>query len=161
MSFILTRSGIVTWYIILWWGWWDLKLKWCEFGDFCGNGGGSGGFFMGSTRRPIDLVESNNQSSWICVRPYMNNPNKRKPVGGVLGMCYILCMSSSVWAPAPGAQGGNAPNFFFSGHIFSPSRHIFGMTYFRDHMILGGFLAHGFLPMVFYFRLRNLGFGLI
>jgi hypothetical protein len=30
-----------------------------------------------------------------------------------------------------------------------------GTTYFRDHMILGGFSAHGFLPMVFYFRLRN------
>jgi hypothetical protein len=35
------------------------------------------------------------------------------------------------------------------GHIFV------GPTYFRDHMILGGFSAHGFLPMVFYFRLRN------
>jgi hypothetical protein len=42
--------------------------------------------------------------------------------------------------------------------IFSSvsGRHIFaGPTYFRDHMILGGFSAHGFLPMVFYFRLRN------
>jgi hypothetical protein len=60
-----------------------------------------------------------------------------------------------------GAQGGESPPrggsraappkfFFFLG------RHIFvGPTYFRDHMILGGFSAHGFLPMVFYFRLRN------
>ena len=46
---------------------------------------------------------------------------------------------------------------FFGQHIFAS----FGPTYFRDHMILGGFSAHGFLPMVFYFRLRNYGFGLI
>jgi hypothetical protein len=56
----------------------------------------------------------------------------------------------------PPAQGfgGSAPEIFFS-HIFPPGRHISGTTYFRDHVILGGFLAHGFLPMVFYFRLRN------
>jgi hypothetical protein len=42
--------------------------------------------------------------------------------------------------------GSNAPEIFFLG------RHIFtGPTYFQDHMILGGFSAHGFLPMVFYF----------
>jgi hypothetical protein len=62
--------------------------------------------------------------------------------------------------------GGSAPEFFFSGRHISAgtdifplgrhiSRHIIGTTYFRDHMILGGFLAHGFLPMVFYFQLRN------
>jgi hypothetical protein len=40
-------------------------------------------------------------------------------------------------------------------------RHIFaGPTYFRDDIFPGPhdirwFLAHGFLPMVFYFRLRN------
>jgi hypothetical protein len=46
---------------------------------------------------------------------------------------------------SPGRRiGSGAATFFF-----------FGMTYFRDHMILGGFSAHGFLPMVFYFRLRN------
>jgi hypothetical protein len=43
----------------------------------------------------------------------------------------------------------------FSGRHISgdilPGRHISD----RDHMILGGFSAHGFLPMVFYFRLRN------
>jgi hypothetical protein len=45
------------------------------------------------------------------------------------------------------------PTYFrrFRADIFSPG----GTTYFRDHMILGGFSAHGFLPMVFYFRLRN------
>jgi len=37
---------------------------------------------MDSTRRSIDLVESSDQSSWICVIPYMNNPNERKPIGG-------------------------------------------------------------------------------
>jgi hypothetical protein len=74
--------------------------------------------------------------------------------------------------PALGAQppvrgfGGSAPEIFISGrHIFAgptyfrddifPGRHITGTTYFRDRMILGGFSAHGFLPMVFYFRLRN------
>jgi hypothetical protein len=54
-----------------------------------------------------------------------------------------------------GGVGEVPPNFFFRADIFSPGRHISGMTYFRDHMILGGFSAHGFLPMVFYFRLRN------
>jgi hypothetical protein len=43
-----------------------------------------------------------------------------------------------------GCRGAEPPNFFF-----------FRTTYFRDHMILGGFSAHGFLPMVFYFRLRS------
>jgi hypothetical protein len=61
-----------------------------------------------------------------------------------------------------GVRGQRPRIFFFSGRhifgpadIFSPGRHISGTTYFRDHMILGGFSAHGFLPMVFYFRLRN------
>jgi hypothetical protein len=55
----------------------------------------------------------------------------------------------------PPARGfkGNAPEIFFFGptyfrrfraDIFSPGRHISGTTYFRDHMILGGFSAHGF-----------------
>jgi hypothetical protein len=59
-------------------------------------------------------------------------------------------------APRAGVRGQRPRNFFFSG------RHISGTTYFRDDifpgpyfMILGGFSAHGFLPMVFYFRLRN------
>jgi hypothetical protein len=77
--------------------------------------------------------------------------------------------------PAPGAQGGGAPragvrgqrprNFFFGltyfrrfrADILSPGRHISGTTYFRDHMILGGFrhmvFADGFL-----FPVKELGF---
>jgi hypothetical protein len=47
--------------------------------------------------------------------------------------------------------GGSAPEFFFLG------RHISGTTYFRDHMILGGFrhmvFADGFL-----FPVKELGF---
>jgi hypothetical protein len=75
----------------------------------------------------------------------------RPPLGGCRG----------AEPPAQGF-GGSAPEkkkFLFSPYfradIFSPGRHISGTTYFRDHMILGGFSAHGFLPMVFYFRLRN------
>jgi hypothetical protein len=77
----------------------------------------------------------------------------RPPLGGCRG----------AEPPARGFEG-SAPKFFFFGptyfrrfraDIFSSGRHIFGTTYFRDHMILGGFSAHGFLPMVFYFRLRN------
>jgi hypothetical protein len=58
----------------------------------------------------------------------------------------------------PDIFGGRPPNIFsFWADIFSGyfRDHISGTTYFRDHMILGGFSAHGFLPMVFYFRLRN------
>jgi hypothetical protein len=58
-------------------------------------------------------------------------------------------------APRAGVRGQHPRIFFFRADIFSSGRHISGMTYFRDHMILGGFSAHGFLPMVFYFRLRN------
>jgi hypothetical protein len=60
-----------------------------------------------------------------------------------------------------GGSGAAPPNFFFFGTTYFrrddifPGRHITGTTYFRDHMILGGFSAHGFLPMVFYFWLRN------
>jgi hypothetical protein len=57
--------------------------------------------------------------------------------------------------PPVRGSGVAPPNFFFSGrHIFVgptyfrddifPGRHITGTTYFRDHMILGGFSAHGF-----------------
>jgi hypothetical protein len=57
--------------------------------------------------------------------------------------------------------GGSAPEIFFSGRHISPGRHIFtgptGTTYFRDHMILGGFrhmvFADGFL-----FPVKELGF---
>jgi hypothetical protein len=68
-------------------------------------------------------------------------------LGGPLGGCR------GAEPPARGF-GGSAPEFFFF-FIFGLGRHISGTTYFRDHMILGGFSAHGFLPMVFYFRLRN------
>jgi hypothetical protein len=63
--------------------------------------------------------------------------------------------------PPSGGLEGSAPEFFFSGRHISAGttylmgRHISGTTYFWDHMILGGFSAHGFLLMVFYFRLRN------
>jgi hypothetical protein len=61
--------------------------------------------------------------------------------------------------------GGSAPEIFFLGrHIFAgfgptyySGRHISGTTYFRDHMILGGFrhmvFADGFL-----FPVKELGF---
>jgi hypothetical protein len=64
-------------------------------------------------------------------------------------------------APRAGVRGQRPRIFFFyfrrfRADIFFSGRHIFaGPTYFRDHVILGGFSAHGFLPMVFYFRLRN------
>jgi hypothetical protein len=66
-------------------------------------------------------------------------------------------------APHVGVRGQHPRNFFFGptyfrwfrADIFSLGRHISGTTYFRDHMILGGFFDTWFLPMVFYFRLRN------
>jgi hypothetical protein len=64
------------------------------------------------------------------------------------------------WAPRAGVLGQRPRNFFFWADIFSPvsSRHIIaGTTYFRDHMILGGFrhmvFADGFL-----FPVKKLGF---
>jgi hypothetical protein len=63
----------------------------------------------------------------------------------VLGMCYILCMSRHIFA-------GFGPTYFRRA-----GRHISGTTYFRDHMILGGFrhmvFADGFL-----FPVKELGF---
>jgi hypothetical protein len=63
--------------------------------------------------------------------------------------------------------GGSAPEKFFLGrHIFagfgptdilSPGRHIFGTTYFRDHMILGGF-RHMVFVDGFLFPVKELGF---
>jgi hypothetical protein len=65
-------------------------------------------------------------------------------------------------SPPQGVRGQRPRIFFFFGTTYFrdrddifPGRHITGTTYFRDHMILGGFSAHGFLPMVFYFWLRN------
>jgi hypothetical protein len=63
-----------------------------------------------------------------------------------------------------GGVRGQPPEIFFLGrHIFFSGRHIFagptyfGPTYFRDHMILGGFrhmvFADGFL-----FPVKELGF---
>jgi hypothetical protein len=63
--------------------------------------------------------------------------------------------------PTRGVRGQRPRNFFFGPTYFRREPTYFrGPTYFRDdifpdHMILGGFSAHGFLPMVFYFRLRN------
>ena len=73
--------------------------------------------------------------------------------------------------PAPGARGfgGSAPDKFFWADIFSPvsgrhiadilssGRHISGMTYFRDHMILGGF-RHMVFVDGFLFPVKELGF---
>jgi hypothetical protein len=62
-------------------------------------------------------------------------------------------------SPPRGGSGAAPPNFFFWADIFSPvsGRHISGTTYFRDHMILGGFrhmvFADGFL-----FPVKELGF---
>jgi hypothetical protein len=63
-------------------------------------------------------------------------------------------------SPPRGGSGAAPPKFFFWADIFSPvsGRHIIaGPTYFRDHMILGGFrhmvFADGFL-----FLVKELGF---
>jgi hypothetical protein len=95
-------------------------------------------------------------SCWVCVIFFARvvvserlHRARRGVRGGVarppLGGCSPLCEGS----------GAVPPKFFFWADIFLPGRHISGTTYFWDHMILGGFLAHGFLPMVFYFQLRN------
>jgi hypothetical protein len=62
--------------------------------------------------------------------------------------------------PPTRGSGAAPPKFFFWADIFSPvsGRHIIaGPTYFRDHMILGGFwhmvFADGFL-----FPVKELGF---
>ena len=65
--------------------------------------------------------------------------------------------------------GGSTPDFFFSGrHIFAgptyfwddifPGRHITETTYFRDHMILGGFSGTWFFADGFLFPVKELGF---
>jgi hypothetical protein len=77
----------------------------------------------------------------------------RPPLGGCRGA-----------EPPARGFGGSAPEKKkFWADIFSPvsGRHIIaGPTYFRDDIFSGPhdirwFSAHGFLPMVFYFRLRN------
>jgi hypothetical protein len=61
------------------------------------------------------------------------------------------------WAPRAGVWGQRPQIFFFWADIFSISSRHFGPTYFRDHMILGGFrhmvFADGFL-----FLVKELGF---
>jgi hypothetical protein len=65
-------------------------------------------------------------------------------------MCYILCMSSSVCVALGAHRGAKSPHARVQGqrpeNFFCLDFHV---TY------LGGFSAHGFLPMVFYFWLRN------
>jgi hypothetical protein len=79
----------------------------------------------------------------------------RPPLGGCRG----------AGAPRAGVRGQRprkkkfGPTYFrrFRADILSPGRHISGTTYFRDHMILGGFrhmvFADGFL-----FPVKELGF---
>jgi hypothetical protein len=83
-------------------------------------------------------------------------------------MCYILCTGkrggalggSGGRSPPRGGSGAAPPNCFFLGrHIFAGFGPTYyrGPTYFRDHMILGGFrhmvFADGFL-----FPVKELGF---
>jgi hypothetical protein len=73
-------------------------------------------------------------------------------------MCYILCTSSSVAyscvgggfaGGCRGGLGGEIPPWARGNTPQKKNCLDFHVTY------LGGFSAHGFLPMVFYFRLRN------
>jgi hypothetical protein len=76
----------------------------------------------------------------------------RPPLGGCRGA-----------EPPARGFGGSTPEIFFLGrHIFAGfgPTYFAGPTYFRDDIFPGPhdirwFSAHGFLPMVFYFRLRN------
>jgi hypothetical protein len=75
----------------------------------------------------------------------------------LLGICYILCTSSSVCV-APGCEiplGATPPR----KKKFLRKRVAFFSLFFVFPRflcpLLGFFSAHGFLPMVFYFRLRN------
>jgi hypothetical protein len=70
------------------------------------------------------------------------------------------CAGHMGGGPPARGFGGSAPEiFFFWADIFSPvlGRQISGTTYFRDHMIFGGFrhmvFADGFL-----FPVKELGF---
>jgi hypothetical protein len=90
---------------------------------------------------------------WVCVIFFAQvvvSERLRQVRGGVRGGR----------APRAGVRGQRPRNFFFWADIFSPvsGRHIIaGPTYFRDHMILGGFrhmvFADGFL-----FPVKELGF---
>ena len=63
-------------------------------------------------------------------------------------------------SPSHGGSGAAPLKFFFWADIFSPvsGRHIIaGPTYFRDHMILGGF-RHMVFVDGFLFPVKELGF---
>jgi hypothetical protein len=75
-------------------------------------------------------------------------------VGGLEGGCRGA-------EPPAWGFGGNAPDFFFfffRADIFPPGRHISGTTYYRDHMILGGFFGTWFFADGFLFPVKELGF---
>jgi hypothetical protein len=64
-------------------------------------------------------------------------------------LCQVRRGVRGGWSPLRGGSGAAPLKFFF-----------FGPTYFRADIFPGPhdirwFSAHGFLPMVFYFRLRN------
>jgi hypothetical protein len=89
---------------------------------------------------------------WVCViffAPVVESERLRRVYRGV----------REGGEPPVRGFGGSAPKFFFWADIFSPvsGRHISETTYFRDHMILGGFwhmvFADGFL-----FLVKELGF---
>jgi hypothetical protein len=84
-------------------------------------------------------------------------------------MCYILCTTRTSVYVVLGVQGGKRGGLgpFIGGGVAQggkpPRKKIF-FSWFSCHFwvvlgflcpFMGGFSAHGFLPMVFYFRLRN------
>jgi hypothetical protein len=119
----------------------DLVLKWDDRKEDVGKHGKFDHIWCGSFR----VVASKGKNSFLLEN--IDGKILNAPINGLLGMCYILC--TSCW----GLEGGGAPRVGVRGQ--RPQKFFFGPTYFQDHMILGGFSAHGFLPMVFYFRLRN------
>jgi hypothetical protein len=92
---------------------------------------------------------------WVCVIFFARvvvSERLRRACRGVRGGAARPPLGGCRGAEPPARGfGGSAPEiFFFSGrHIFAgptyfrddifPGRHITGTTYFRDHMILGGF----------------------
>jgi hypothetical protein len=90
----------------------------------------------------------------------------RRARGGVRGGAARPPLGGAGGRPPRGGSGAAppkkkifGPTYFrrFRADILSPGRHISGTTYFRDHMILGGFrhmvFADGFL-----FPVKELGF---
>jgi hypothetical protein len=83
------------------------------------------------------------------------------PASGVRGGLDGGCRGVD---PSVRGFGGSTPKkkkirltYFRRANIF-PGRHITGTTYFQDHMILGGFLAHAFFANGFLFPVKELGF---